>query len=510
MCHGGDHAHEATSRRTRRWLDRDGDRDRPLRRQRKQLDRHPGPDTPARTATPTAGTPTSPTVTPTPDATDTSVSPTITPTPGSACPSALSFEGDVNNAQLDPGWTGQGHGAGVIDRGKITVSVTGCQSATRPCGQCNVSGPIPNPDRDAGTADNQRCSNDLAVKCTSSADCGGAACKFFFGAPLALAAGGVSACVTNEVNSEITGTVNIEEGSSVSTVRLISRVFSGLEIAAPCPQCEGDPTPADGQPGGTCDNGPRQGLACDVSGTHKNSFFGSTSFECPPFPNGQIAALPINLSTSTGSVSATLSDANPPCRARPSARCFCDTCNTAAAEPCSTNADCPLSGGQPGVCGGRRCRLGPNNGAPCAVNSECPGGACSTPGQAPAPNECEDETCVATAADPNDGECAGGPVEQFCSGDASFQGCFMDAECANLNATCTILKRRPCFLDNGVVGGSVTAVGAADPPDENGVSNPTLATLFCIGPTSSSAVNAAGGIPGLARLQLGGTATQIP
>ena len=36
------------------------------------------------------------------------------------------------------------------------------------------------------------------------------------------------------------------------------------------------------------------------------------------------------------------------------------------------------------------------------------------------------------------------------------------------------------------------------------VSNPTLAALFCIGPTTSGSVNSAAGLPGLGRLQLTG------
>ena len=38
----------------------------------------------------------------------------------------------------------------------------------------------------------------------------------------------------------------------------------------------------------------------------------------------------------------------------------------------------------------------------------------------------------------------------------------------------------------------------------NDASDPTLAALFCIGPTASSAVNAAAGLPGLGRLELMG------
>ena len=57
------------------------------------------------------------------------------------------------------------------------------------------------------------------------------------------------------------------------------------------------------------------------------------------------------------------------------------------------------------------------------------------------------------------------------------------------------------------IGDTVTATGNADPP-VNHESDPTLAALFCIGPTSSSAVNGAAGLPGLGRLELTGHAVE--
>ncbi len=256
--------------------------------------------------------------------------------------------------------------------------------------------------------------------------------------------------------------------------------------------------------------GAREGLTCDVGGTHKNTFFGSTSFDCPPLSGGQIAALPIKLASSTGTVTTTLSADNPDCSGKAGAKCFCDTCNNLNAEPCTSNADCPASGGSAGVCGGRRCRLGANAGNPCSINTDCPGGACSRPGEPTRPNDCTDETCTPTASNPNNGECAGGPFEQFCGPTATFAGCSSDADCTQFAGnTCSIGKNRGCFLDNGTVGSGVTANGVADVP-VNGMSEPTLAALFCIGPTSSGAVNAVAGIPGLGRLQLAGFASEVP
>ena len=59
---------------------------------------------------------------------------------------------------------------------------------------------------------------------------------------------------------------------------------------------------------------------------------------------------------------------------------------------------------------------------------------------------------------------------------------------------------------NEDTGESVTATGLADPPIAH-QSDPTLAALFCIGPTTAPAVNSVAGLPGLGRLELPGHAT---
>jgi hypothetical protein len=102
-----------------------------------------------------------------------------------------------------------------------------------------------------------------------------------------------------------------------------------------------------------------------------------------------------------------------------------------------------------------------------------------------------------------------GPFEQFCGPTQTFRGCGTDPECTFPGDTCSIGQNRPCFVDNGALNATATATGVADPP-VNGVANPTLASLFCIGRTSSGAVNGAAGIPGLGRIEIVGTATEIP
>ena len=454
------------------------------------------------------------------------------------CPTHIEFEGTPGTlGVLDTGWTGQAHDSTVVDRGKLTVAVSGCAHAVAPCGVCNLSGPVPNAQADFGDIQNHRCTGNTRAKCASNADCSGAGgtCEYYFGTLLPLSAGGVSTCVSNQVSGAVTGTADVESGVSASAVHLISRIFTGATTATPCPKCVGDATPNDGVRGGTCDSGLNSGQTCDVNGKSPNVFFGATSLDCPPTVGGQIAALPIDLTNSTGTVTRTLAASSPSCRAPgfTGLKCFCDTCNDAAAEPCATNADCPDPAGPIGpICGGKRCLGGTNPGAACTTATECPSGACNVPGTATAPNQCSDATCSPTTG--NEGECSAGPFEQFCGPDATFAGCTTDADCASFTTcsggsnpgqpcstasqcpggtcvaqqTCVIGKFRECFTDNGAVGASIHATGVADPPT-NSDANPTLAALFCIGPTSSGAVNSVAGLPGLGRLELPGHAREL-
>jgi hypothetical protein len=463
------------------------------------------------------------------------------------CPSIVDFEGNAGTLGiLDTGWTGLAHDATIVDEGKLTVDITSCpgsDAGTRPCGVCTFSGPIANPNAaqypagPGGDINNHRCTNNNSVVCANNTPCfqqcvggtnDGAACtsatacpgggvcpaagtcEWIFGTYLPLAAGGVSTCVGNRVNGAISGTANVETGTTASTANLISTVYTGPTLAQPCPHCTGDPTENDGIRGGTCTGGQRNGRTCDINGSHPNSQFGSTSLDCQPLVGGVIANLPINLSNTTGTLTHTLSAASPNCRAPgfTSFKCHCDTCNNSAQEPCDDNGDCPDPPGPiAGICGGARCVGGGNAGAACTVPSQCPGGACTRPGAATLFNQCDDATCSPDGG--NEGICAAGPFDLFCEPVETFRGCTTNADCPFGGDTCTLGKFRECFLDNGVIGGAVTAQGVADPPvaDE---SDPTLAALFCIGPTTSGAVNGAAGIPGLGKIELPGHARGLP
>ncbi len=520
------------------------------------------------TATPTATT--TPTVTPTPgcgngviDAgedcdppgsnTCTSSGPGLTTcsvTCTCACPSRIDFDGNATDvvSELDTGWTGIAHDAKIVSDGKITVAVSSCPSSpdfSRPCGTCNITGPIDNPAPDAGDLNNKRCRLDTSIKCnTIGVDplCTGAgnACSYWFGSPLPLSAGGVATCVTNEVIGTITGTANIETGESASELNLSSRVYTGVLTDKPCPKCTDAGGINDGIAGGTCTDGPRAGLACDANGEHPIPAFGRTSFDCPPDSGSLIATLPVPLKNSTDPEVRMLSSASPSCTAFGSGgfKCPCDTCDDAASTPCASNADC---GG--GICGGLRCLVdAPTPGVPCtsqgtgsdpACCSEptCTTGTigtCDRPGEPTKPNACSNGQCV-SGGGADDGQCQLAPSDNLCSID-TFRSCSSNAECrppgeGGTCGTCSPglqtcgVKRRECLFDLDELAGpgvgnppstrTITVNGMEDTP-VNDVSNPTLASLFCIAPTGSSSVNAVAGLPGLGKLKLKGTARGLP
>jgi hypothetical protein len=300
-------------------------------------------------------------------------------------------------------------------------------------------------------------------------------------------------------------------------------VFTG-PTDDPCPRCVGDATINDGTQGGTCDSGPRVNLACDGNGTiASRPDFGVTSLDCPPPPANNVANLSIDLSNGTDPVVKTLTAASPTCGDGSGERCLCDTCNSAAAEVCSSNADCPDPDGPIGpICGGRRCIGGTNDGAACTNNTECPTGVCGRPGEPSKPSACLDDTttpgihdCVDTGLVDGEGECTAGPVTKTCSV-ASGHGqraCGSDPDCGGGANSCQAANR-PCFLTGGfnarVGTNTLIANGVEDPADSLDVSRPILASVYCVAPTAAATVNVVAGLPGPSRLTLRGIATGHP
>ena len=94
-------------------------------------------------------------------------------------------------------------------------------------------------------------------------------------------------------------------------------------------------------------------------------------------------------------------------------------------------------------------------------------------------------------------ECADGPFDNNCVIDTQ-KGCLTSADCPAPGDICQT-KTRECFLD------PIVAQGTHNTPVD-GWSRPTFASVFCVPPTGSSAVNNVAGLPGPGRLQLTGDA----
>lgn len=439
----------------------------------------------------------------------------LAPTPSGPCPTAFEFTAEGPLVDLDTGWTGMAHDAKVPPNGRLTLAVSDCAGVSQPtCGECTVSGPLENA---GGPAfDNHRCADASWIPCDVDADCTNAGalgpCRFFFGAPLPLVAGGVATCVLNRVAEPVTGTVDVEAGASTTNVHLSSQVHVGSNpVWRPCPVCTG----------GTCSDGTRIGQPCVAQSA---SEFGDLSLDCPPASGTRAGTLAIDLAIATGQQTRTISMDNPRCNAGlefAGFRCHCDTCNNAAAEACATNADCPPSGGNPGICGGRRCLSGSNAGAPCTASSQCPGGQCNFIGEPTQPHSCLDDSntpidgslCQDVGGD--EGTCPEGPIAPRCSIE-TFRSCTVDADCnpGVACATCLagqtcVTRNRPCFTGDGIVGGAVHVTGAPDVPC-GGLSHPTVGSFFCVAPVGSGSVNTAAGLPGLGRVRIPGRVVVAP
>lgn len=319
--------------------------------------------------------------------------------------------------------------------------------------------------------------------------------------------------------------MNVEAGDIAYAATVRTDVFKGFNgsagIDVPCVLCIGDPITNDDLQGGTCSGGPRNGLACDANGVVPGRpDFGATSLDCPP----PAVDLYKTITTDAGSASATVTKAltstSPMCRGRASDRCLCETCNNAAAEPCSSNTDCPESPGPlPGICGGRRCIGGSNNGSGCLSSTECPGGQCRTDGEPTKPDSCLDDSsptglCVDSDPEDGEGECVFGPLTKRCS-DASGhaqRSCGIDADCGGVQGSCEA-RNRMCFLTSinrvGYGTGTLIANGAPSVPVAN-VASLTLGAVYCVPSSGAPVVDATHGLPGPARLTTKTTMTFHP
>jgi hypothetical protein len=184
----------------------------------------------------------------------------------------------------------------------------------------------------------------------------------FFGAPIPLSSGGVPACVVNRLRTGVAGSVDPQTGCGDLQIHLASAVFTGDEVARPCPVCRGDATPNDGKRDGRCQGGGTDGAACDAHAA--SALFGATSNDCVPPAGKSAGELTIDLAPLTTDEAAL--EASLTCKAASgtdAARCFCPAqvqANACIGERCAASSHC-AEGPIDGACSAapyRGCRPG--------------------------------------------------------------------------------------------------------------------------------------------------------
>ena len=125
---------------------------------------------------------------------------------------------------------------------------------------------------------------------TADPDCTTTGC--FYGAPLPipnpLAGGALTSCVLNTWAAPARGEVNLIFGDTTIKATLTSDTYITGNLAQPCPRCSAAGIP--GSPGmGTCDRGPRAGLACtttSINGLTRDCPTGGADGTHPCTPGG--------------------------------------------------------------------------------------------------------------------------------------------------------------------------------------------------------------------------------
>jgi hypothetical protein len=374
------------------------------------------------------------------------------------CPTGSFTLTAVAGAEVDVGWTGIAHDQDPIAERLLDGITYGCSSS--------------GPDR----------------RCSYVADFVSAP---FVGPPVPVSSGSVPVCVVREGRGRPSGILDLATGEFTQDFAALFHVHSGTSIASPCPICVGDPVDDDGVKGGSCSGGPSGGSACDAQGSTR--FFGKTSLDCLPSAGSIIGDLIFDAKqATTGTKTVSTSVESPNCRGGAPEKCFCDT---------ATIAQRPLVAATPTASRSGRCVAEEalsrrrNAGVPCAQGSECGGASCGRPGSRPNGTRASADLHAQSGdgTDPDDGLCADGPIDQVCSRSLSrlygrracnppplgdCPDCLPDQTCDS--------HVRECFLDP-----VVTRTGTP------GIPSGVFAADFCLGPTSSSAVNSVVGLPGL-------------
>jgi hypothetical protein len=148
-------------------------------------------------------------------------------------------------------------------------------------------------------------------------DCTDTGCNF--GTPLPIpnpTIPNITTCVLNTWSAPASGTLDLAAGTSSTSVPLNSDIYLTGNVGQPCPKCSATGTPS--SPGmGTCDRGPRMGMACTTTSstgyTRDCPTGGANPPTLPCTPGGglcidgsHVGVIAVNLTPlTTGSASAT-------------------------------------------------------------------------------------------------------------------------------------------------------------------------------------------------------------
>ena len=341
------------------------------------------------------------------------------------------------------------------------------------CGECNIVGL-------ASPEEHCRCADDNRVTCNEPFgndfdDCGGGACQCYLMPPQSSMSGNTPRCMVSKLEAHPSGYANVDTGKISLEISTRELRHLGEGLVVPCPFCEGDDaTLGDGIRNGICVLGPNDGQACDataIDSTFQAPGGSAVSFDCMPAPAKNVSGLgqPVTerFVTGTDTLGSNIECGFPDFGVF--LECHCGSCSGDPSRGCASDTECEIA----------------NAGACTAFESDVE----------PMPNRCNNEELTCTDTDGPTGECVGATPQMFCDGILRASGdglieCTLDGDCIPViidqdTGRCTIDGGTPsCFPP------TIEVSGHAD------VRRPVLASVTCVGPTSSPGINNVIGLPG--------------
>ena len=255
------------------------------------------------------------------------------------CPAFLDLELDGAASRFDPGFTGLAHGVGLETGSNLTVELFDCDAE---CRRCKTRGPV-RADPSVNPVISQRCLNGVATTCATDDDCKPPVtaadigpCRFIF-PPIQSRTINLPTCslayfdpVAFGDGSPVQGVADMVTGEADNSI-LSMNIQTAINVS--CVDCIDDITPNDGIADGTCTGTTTK---CDINGIG-TVIPSSTSYDCPPPPNGRTIKLATN-GTASAPVQWVLDGTRPKCNGSTTEPCFCGVCSDGT--PCIANRDC--------------------------------------------------------------------------------------------------------------------------------------------------------------------------